>query len=45
MEDEFVEYVECFEVDISLQYSVRGREIAEGKDTASVCIEDNDRKS
>ena len=45
MEDEFVEYKECFEVGISLPYSVSGLEIAEGKDTSVVYIDDNDSKS
>ena len=48
MEDEFVEYDECFEVGISLSDSVSGGlmvEVDGGKDTAVVCIEDDDRKS
>ena len=48
MEDDFVEYEECLEVGISLPYSVRAHrkvEISEGRDTAAVCIKDNDRKS
>ena len=45
MEDEFVEHVECFKIGISLPYSVSGREIDEGKNTAVVCIKDNDSKS
>ena len=48
IEDDFVEYEECFEVGISLPYSVSNHlmvEISEDKDTAVVCIKDNDSKS
>ena len=48
MEDGFVEYDECFEVSISLPYSVSDHlkvEISEGKETTFVCIKDNDSKS
>ena len=47
-EDVFVEYDEYFMVGISFPYSVSNHlmvEISEGKDTAAVCIKDNDRKS
>ena len=44
MEDEFVENDECFEVGIILPESVSGRDIAEGLDTAVVCIKDNNSK-
>ena len=48
MEDEFVEYKECFKVGIRLPDSVSDGlkvEISEGKDTTVVCIKDNDCKS
>ena len=48
MKDGFVEYDECFEVGISVQDSVSDHhkvEISEGKETAFVCIKDNDSKS
>ena len=47
-QDVFVEHEECFEFGISVPNSVTDRfmvELEEGKDTAEVCIEDNDRKS
>ena len=47
-QDEFVENKECFEVGISLPDSVSSDlmvELDEGKDTAVVCIQDDDCKS
>ena len=48
IQDEFLEYEECFIAIINLQNSVNGNlmvEIAGGKDTAVVCIENDDSKS
>ena len=47
IQDEFLEYEECFVTAISLPDSVSGSlmvEIAGGKDTALVCIENDDSK-
>ena len=45
IQDEFLEYEECFVTAISLPNSVSGVvEIAGGKDTALVCIENDDSK-
>ena len=48
IQDEFLEYEECFVTVISLPNSVSGGlmvEVAGGKDTAVVCIENDDSKS
>ena len=48
IEDKFSEDEECYEVGINLKNSLTGRlmvEIEGGKDTATVCIQDDDSKS
>ena len=48
IQDDFVEYEECFEISIGVSKSVSNQlmvEIDGNKDTTVVCIEDNDSKS